>query len=211
MTRIAHGLFAWQTGFGRVNSSRNRTMNKPTWQRTQYANGQTEWETPLLNALPHGVERHYRDDGTLIQETRFLEGRKDGVEKRFRADGATLLMEIPYKDGRFDGDWNRYDASGRLRSQVPYVKGLQHGRARVYDRIGDVIDSEAWHHGTGEDRRYDDAGRLRSRTMYRDGDQHGPMREFDATGVMTREWFYVRGYRRTREQWEGHEAEAGRT
>jgi len=198
--------FCLRSGVGRIISclqmtSESEKKGDVTWHKTFYPDGRVEWETPYVNGSPEGIEHHFWENGSLAQETIFRKGRKQGIEKRYRR-GGTLDMELPYDNGRLSGHWKIHDAGGRLRNDTPFVNGLQHGTQKIYAANGELLVSGEWILGTGVHREYDDRGILRRSVLYRDGCKHGPMLEYDEQGRATREWCYVDGLRRDREEWE---------
>ena len=125
------------------------------------------------------------------------------VELKIDGVSATLM----YRDGRLDGVWREFHANGQLRHETPCRNGWCHGQQRLFAEDGTLLHVELWTDGTGTWREYDAEGTLQHEAHYRDGWLHGPCREYDEAGGERRCWYYVGGWRRTREEWQ---ASAGR-
>jgi len=70
------------------------------------------------------VRRMYSQNGTLFDETEYVDGRKDGSSKRYRPD-ETLLYECTYQYGQLEGQYKKYDETGALLEVLLYSKGIK--------------------------------------------------------------------------------------
>lgn len=63
-------------------------------------------------------------NGSLVQESHYLEGVLDGVYKEYNRNGL-LQKEINYKNGKLDGAFRYYDSNGKVSLQYTYKNGKQ--------------------------------------------------------------------------------------
>ena len=64
------------------------------------------------------------NNGTLAQESAYINGVLDGVYKEFNQKGA-VEKEIHYKDGKLDGPFRYYDENGKVTLEYQYKNGKQ--------------------------------------------------------------------------------------
>ena len=90
-------------------------------------------ETELRDGKPHGYERSYGEDGTLIGESSFVAGQRRGAYWRKPYDG-----ELTFEAAREEGTWHestpvgerRYlDAAGQLLQRVDLGEGARNDKA----------------------------------------------------------------------------------
>ncbi|KPJ54802.1 MAG: hypothetical protein AMS16_04485 [Planctomycetes bacterium DG_58] len=175
-----------------------------TWDRWYYPSGTLKHVAPMIDGKENGLIKDYYETGELEWETPAVDGAPNGVKKRYAKDG-TLLRELSFVHGRLTGPTRYYFEDGTLRKELNLVNGDLHGVRRAYDQKGNLLTSEDWKHGTGVRRDYDRHGRLLSEQAYRDGYKHGLMKEYDGKGNVSRRWWYVDGWRRTKEAYEAFE------
>ena len=72
--------------------------------------------------IPHGIAKSYDQNGTLIKEDPYVDGKRDGIFKLYRHDG-TLEATASYKNGQRDGKTIFYDHSGMPIHIETYRKG----------------------------------------------------------------------------------------
>ncbi len=76
----------------------------------------------LNDNLLNGIITDYDEDGNLLRETPYKNGKKDGVEKGYRVDGS-LSYEIPYENDKINGVIKRYRKDGSIQKQTEYKDG----------------------------------------------------------------------------------------
>ena len=77
-----------------------------------YNNGQVKTETPLVNNIPHGIEKWYYETGELWYEWPWVNDKIHGIYKEYYESGQ-LKEESRYVDGVLMGTSN-YDEKGNL-------------------------------------------------------------------------------------------------
>lgn len=77
-----------------------------------------------FSASERYVRRMYSEDGSLFDETEYVDGQKDGISKRYRVDG-TLLYECTYQRGQLEGQYKKYDEHGVIKEVLLYNGGLK--------------------------------------------------------------------------------------
>ena len=84
-------------------------------------------ETPYIDGKKDGNELHYKD-GQLSEETRYKNGKKDGLNRIYYTDGK-IFIEESYKDGKKDGYYRLI-----LRDGEVYFEHLYKDGERVLER-----------------------------------------------------------------------------
>jgi hypothetical protein len=105
----------------------------------------------LLLKLPlaHGEvwQRFYADGGLMSFQERAPNARgrvvPNGRSLTFHTDGS-ILTEGSWLDGRENGTWTSYWASGRKQSEGEYRRGLQHGIWRYWNADGEAASVDRW-------------------------------------------------------------------
>lgn len=97
----------------------------------------------LGDYVNHGSWRSWSEDGRLIGQGRYADGKPTGVWSRWaEIEDSSLLSTHPfveftgpflsqatYRDGRLQGVWSIFDDAGRLVSEVHFRRGKRHGEA----------------------------------------------------------------------------------
>ncbi|MBC8294289.1 MAG: hypothetical protein H8E55_00615, partial [Pelagibacterales bacterium] len=84
------------------------------------------------NDLFNGVSFKNYDDGTLLSEQLYKDGKKDGSYKYYNKNG-TLSSEETYKDGKMDGLSKRWYENGQLEYERNYIgDGNRDGSFKSY-------------------------------------------------------------------------------
>ena len=79
-----------------------------------------------------GVHQEFRDDGTLLNETPYKNGKKDGTVKYY-FDNGVLFLEENYKNGQLNGVLKRYNENGTVKRERFYVDDLITGEKEFYE------------------------------------------------------------------------------
>ncbi|TGK62750.1 hypothetical protein EHQ27_05520 [Leptospira wolffii] len=82
-----------------------------TMRRTSYKNG-----------LPHGTETDRHDNGQILAEREFKEGKKSGIHRGWFPDGSKRFQNR-FLDGKFHGDQWEWRPSGALYSYARFDRG----------------------------------------------------------------------------------------
>jgi antitoxin component YwqK of YwqJK toxin-antitoxin module len=108
-----------------------------------------------------GFRVEYNKDGWLESEEYYVNGRQDGLQKRFYRDGSLAWQEY-YRDGLLDGGCEGWYENGRKRCKRYYSSGKLEGRCLWWFENGEVCLIENYNNGlrAGWQRRYLENGTL---------------------------------------------------
>jgi formylglycine-generating enzyme required for sulfatase activity len=113
----------------------------PTYAKELYSNGNTraEWSGTIANDgryLLDGSSRFYYENGSRQYETRFVLGRKIGVETYWSRNGSVLWTREYFNEHSV---WTQFWNNGKKKSQSEW-KGLTcDGTGRKWDRSGRLV------------------------------------------------------------------------
>lgn len=124
----------------------------------------------------HGAWRSWGEDGQLIGQGRYSDGKPTGVWSRWaNAGDSTLLSTHPfvefngpflsqaaYRDGKLHGTWSIFDDDGRLVSEAHFREGERHGEAVLRTAEGAIYRRSRFEAGlpAGEVEQRGDDGQL---------------------------------------------------
>ena len=85
------------------------------------------------------IERKYYPNGTLQEEIHFRNNKEHGLWRRWHPNGV-LAAEWLFEDGLYTTFISKtWDEHGTLRSEVPFVNGIQIGRHSAYDEKSNIL------------------------------------------------------------------------
>lgn len=88
--------------------------------------------------LKHGEIRQYTKDNRLRTIINYDRGVKHGFSYLYYDDGETLLLAMPYANGKRQGIAKKYYASGKLYATTSYHENLLHGPRSTYFKSGQI-------------------------------------------------------------------------
>lgn len=141
--------------------------------REWHKNGELEREVPYISGLKWGVEKIYRDDGTMLSSIDWEQGQKNGTEVIWWENGKSKKQQSHYINGKIDGTSQSWYVSGELREEIIYINGL---------REGPTI---SWYQG----------GKKASEEPYKDDKLNGVALRYYADGKKSFECSHVAGAR----------------
>ena len=102
-----------------------------------YYNESDEYiETPYVNGERNGIEKRYYANGNIYMETPFVNDMANGIQKGYNEDGS-LRWETPYVNGEINGIEKGYYEDGKLAGTAKYKNGILDGYKHCSDgRIG---------------------------------------------------------------------------
>ena len=105
-----------------------------------------------VSDIPGSAEERVieRYDSGAKREARYLAGGEVVGVRLFHPDGR-IELESPRRAGVPNGTEYQWDDSGRLRSALPFVDGLEHGVSRQWAPDGTPLGTYELRHGTGLD------------------------------------------------------------
>ena len=205
------------------------TIQKDGFNRFYYPNGKVSSEGFIKNGKPDGYWKAYNPNGTLKSEGNRKNYEIDSLWKFYNGDGK-LLLEITYRAGKKDGlktsyldketikenykndikeGYTRYYyPDGKIKQEIPFIKGLEQGFGKEYGSDGTVITLTEYKRGFIVDRlrinrrdsggrkqgkwyQFYDSGNLHSETTYRDDKKNGYFKEYAENGDLLKISKYV--------------------
>ncbi len=172
--------------------------------------------TPVLGSLAHGHDREAPEQ-TNGPEHVIILGKEADV-KDFPAEA--IYEEGVILDGRRDGLWKRYHANGELRSEIHYTQDAPFGDYRLYSDDGNLYEEGRWEHGVnvghlrrywpngtiqqmltfdtqgvgqGQQRYFHDNGQLEMLVELHNGDEEGDLVRLDRDGRVVSRTTYSSG------------------
>jgi len=108
-------------------------------------------EISFQNDVKHGIcTRRSTATGSIIEESNYFNGRRDGEYKRYDTKG-TLTSEGVYTNGRKSGKWTTYyPVNGEKKSEGEYVYGKREGVWAIYSSKGTLRAKGEYKYGLRE-------------------------------------------------------------
>ncbi len=205
------------------------TIQKDGFNKFYYPGGKLSGEGTLKNGKPDGYWKAYNENGTLKSEGNRLNYELDSLWKFYSQDGK-LLVEIFYKSGKKNGikttyldketvkenfvndvkeGYTRYYfPDGKLKQEIPFLKGLEQGFGKEYGADGTIITLTEYKRGFIVDRQrinrkdgsgkkqgrwftFYEKGNLKSEVTYRDDLKNGYLKEYAENGDLLKIAKYV--------------------
>lgn len=85
-------------------------------------------ESEFRDGLRQGVCRLYTDDGTLTEEGSYAEGKKTGTFSFYEKKGGRLAKKVDYDDDQLHGSYIEFGPDGRSRVRIEYDGGKKDGQ-----------------------------------------------------------------------------------
>ncbi|MCA8831657.1 toxin-antitoxin system YwqK family antitoxin [Hymenobacter pini] len=160
----------------------------------------------------HGAFKNYDNQGRLLSELEYAQGRvvkftnydpatgkqlsQQAVAKKgrtevkaLRADGSVRFAGT-YLDGKMQGDWQWYRRNGSLTTLRQYKQGKQEGKEEFYASNGRVTQRNQYQNDqlNGLSETFYGHGQLRRAGFYNEGEQAGTWRQYYPTGRLSEEY-----------------------
>ncbi|MEI6683311.1 MAG: toxin-antitoxin system YwqK family antitoxin [Bacteroidota bacterium] len=205
------------------------TVQKDGFCKFRYPNGKISSEGIIKSGKPEGYWKSYNTNGTIKSEGNRKNFELDSLWKFYNGDGK-LLLEITYKAGKKDGIKTSYldketikesfkndikegytkyyYPDGRIKLEIPFVKGFEQGFGKEYATDGSIITLTEYKRGFIVDRlrinRKDQGGRrqgrwfvfyesgnLHTEVTYKDDKKNGYLKEYAENGDLLKISKYV--------------------
>ncbi len=162
------------------------------------------------NIADFNIEATYYADGSKKSEITYnLAGKKDGIAKYYTENGEVEKTEIyrnDYllakgiidKEGLYQGVWENYYLSGKLKSKGSYLDGKKYNKWEYFYQNGQLEQLGFYDKNgkyTGEWKWYYDNGQLLREEEFRRGLEDGYLKEFDREGNLITEGEFIDGER----------------
>jgi antitoxin component YwqK of YwqJK toxin-antitoxin module len=113
--------------------SRGRQQGEWTY---YHENGKVNRKATYKDGQPDGAWEVYRADGTLAAKRAYDDGKRDGEWIVYNDKGDAPLREEHYADGKRDGVWKVWFPNGKLKQEIGFQAGVQHGKTAEWDENG---------------------------------------------------------------------------
>jgi len=143
-----------------------------------------------------GLWKYYTRDGVLFMEISFLNDVKHGPCTRRSTATGTVIEESNYFNGRRDGEYRRYNLKGTLTSEGLYTNNRKSGKWTTYYPVNGEKKSEGnYLDGKREGMwaYYSSKGKLRSAGEYKFGLREGDWTYYNADGSVAETKKFIKG------------------
>ncbi len=186
---------------GKLSSEGNMQDGKPNgYWKSYYENGHLKSEGNRKNFDVDSIWKFYNEEGKLILEINYSKGKKNGlkisyleketIKENFKNDIKEGMTYYTYPDGK-------------IKLEIPFIKGLEQGFGKEYASDGTIITLTEYKRGFIVDRQrinrrdknnlkqgrwYDfyENGNIRMEGTYRDDKMHGYFKEYNENGDFLR-------------------------
>ncbi len=162
------------------------------WEVT-YPDGTLRYSARFVEGKPEGMMKRYAPDGRLVAKLNFREG-GDRCYAHLYHENGNLAAEGIYDNQQKDSVWTYYAPGNKTKRLVEeYDNGELHGESRHYYSDGSVSEVIHWKQGVRHGRwtRYFKNGSLMHQVRYRDGVLEGPYVAYHPNGNKEMEGTYV--------------------
>ncbi len=94
--------------------------------------------TPIEKKVKHGEQRQYTKDKKLKTIVNYDQGIKHGISYLYHKDGKTVLLAMPYENGKRQGVSQKYFENGKLYASTSYENDLLHGPRKLFYSSGQI-------------------------------------------------------------------------
>ena len=117
-----------------------------------------------------GIYQEYSQDGNLVREIPYKNGKREGLAKTYYGNG-NLWIEGPYKNGKAEGLVKWYYKNGKVWREDPYKNGKFEGVVKEYYENGNLENETPYKNGKreGVDKWYYKNGNLEREINYSQG------------------------------------------
>ena len=134
--------------------------------------------------IPDGIVKEFNDDGKLLFEWNYKNGKLNGTSKSYFLSGE-LLEEMIYKDNKQEGMSKKYYKSGKLLAERYFESNELEGVTRMYTENGTVLAELNYKNGKldGESKMYYENGKLKTVQDYKSSRKIN-VKSYDPQGKM---------------------------
>ncbi len=215
---ISKGVFTqFFYGDGKVSSEGMMIDNKPdgTW-TAYYSNGQIKSIGKRTNFLLDSVWKFFNEEGVLVEEISYLNGKKSGFTIRYQSllKNDSVVQAIRSKElflnDKKEGQGFYYSDNGQIDKIIRYKGGKKHGLTRIFGADSLIQALYKYHNDFMIDREFInqrntqgqkqglwktlyDNDNIRLEENYKDGLLHGYYREYSERGELLVTRLYENG------------------
>lgn len=161
-----------------------------------YDNGKKYVDANYVNDSLHWQYEYYNNKGALVQRKFFNSGALDGMYKSYFDVGEKILeYQIPYKDGKIDGEVLEFYANGNVYEKTYYKDGNKEGLQTSY-HYNNKISTEinyANNELNGSYKSYYSNGNLHEIGQSLEGFYDGVWKTYYSNGIIKSDFTYKKG------------------
>ena len=190
---------------GVISSEGTMKNGKPdgNW-KSYYENGKLKSEGNRKNFEIDSTWKFYNEEGDLILEVNYKYGKKNGIKTTY-LDKETVKEN--FINDIKEGYTRYYYPGGKLKMEIPFVKGLEQGMGKEYSMEGNIITIIEYKKGFIVDRMkinrrdqnnlrqgrwytFYDNGKVKQEGIYKDDKKEGFFKEYAENGDLVSVWKY---------------------
>ena len=169
---VPYGTFHYYHANGKLKSTTDFIQGVHKVKTIIYhENGHKASEGVFVDQIKDGVWNYYASNDILITVENYAMGKRTGTWKIFSSQDGALLEEKNYQDGKLSGVHKTYYTDGEVSLEENYLNGKLNGRATAYYPKNHHISSTGEYlkgHRIGAWDFYDVSGKMRSTMEYQD-------------------------------------------
>ena len=150
--------------------------------------------------LKHGSYVGYHPDGSIFEESTYLNGEVHGIRNLYYEGSKKLQTMETYDHGIMSGLFEEYHLNGQVSFTGLYVDNAMDGVWKKYNEGGQLLEEVSFKDSeeNGPFKEYHLNGQLAAEGAYLNGDnEHGPLKMYDEQGQLVKEMNCDRGICRT--------------
>jgi antitoxin component YwqK of YwqJK toxin-antitoxin module len=136
-SKIFNGYQRFYYKTGVVSSEGTMKTGQPDgYWRSYYENGKLKSEGNRKNMDLDSLWVFYNENGVRILDVNYKDGKKNGLKTTYVDQ--EMIREM-FKNDVKDGYTRYYYPDGKVKMEIPFVKGLEQGFGKEYSKEGDII------------------------------------------------------------------------
>ena len=134
-----YGVFQYFDTDGRIMTEMDFGTGGPVAYGKMYSvTGKVQAQGKYVNQLKDSLWTFYTDDGLLLSEEMYVNGKKDGKSVTYHPGTKQPAEVKSYKNGLEQGPWIQYYLDGSKEAEGTYLDGNYDGRATWYFQDGKI-------------------------------------------------------------------------
>jgi antitoxin component YwqK of YwqJK toxin-antitoxin module len=136
-SKILNGYQRFYYKTGVVSSEGTMKTGQPDgYWRSYYENGKLKSEGNRKNMDLDSLWVFYNENGARILDVNYKDGKKNGLKTTYVDQ--EMIREM-FKNDVKDGYTRYYYPDGKVKMEIPFIKGLEQGFGKEYSKEGDII------------------------------------------------------------------------
>lgn len=126
-----HGTRIKRDRYGQLLAKDEITNGKLTRRVTYHPNKEVYMDSSFEDYLPNGEQSIYTDSGKLYMRSNWDQGQLNGLKVGYR--NGKKIFEIPYIEGKKEGLEKRFDENEHLMSEIEFKSDERHGKSIYFN------------------------------------------------------------------------------